>query len=66
MSKNPPRQRIETIKDWLTTIEAFKLKKSKNKRSERKEVETSSGRRRSPKIHEHRESPSIDVRAVKS
>ena len=35
MSKNPPRQRIETIKDWLTTIEAFKLKKNKNKKKKR-------------------------------
>tara|TARA_R100001460_G_C3460298_1_gene165848 strand:- start:56 stop:157 length:102 start_codon:yes stop_codon:yes gene_type:complete len=32
MSKNPPRQRIEALKDWLTTIEAFKLKKKKKKK----------------------------------
>jgi hypothetical protein len=35
MSKTSPKQRIETLKDWLTTTQAFKGKRNKTKNKKR-------------------------------
>lgn len=32
MSKNSPKQRIETFKNWLSTVKPVKLKKNKKKK----------------------------------
>lgn len=33
MSKNSPRQRIETLKDWLTTTQLYKNKNKKKQKN---------------------------------